>query len=44
MFSGGFKIAAEQKIPKIHNIMLASWNQDYGHSKVQIVYTLSLLN
>ena len=33
MFCGGFKIAAKnQKIPKIQNIMLASWNQDYGHS------------
>ena len=45
MFCGGFKIAAKkQKIPKIQNIMFASWNQDYGHSKVQIVYTLSLFN
>ena len=33
MFCGGFKIAAKnKKIPKIQNIMLASWNQDYGHS------------
>ena len=38
MFCGGFEIdAKKQKIPKIQNIVLASWNQDYGHSKVSCI-------